>query len=142
MGNGVIYKCKKCKYENYIRYGVGMREYPSYYSENNFRNLIQQSLKDTIGNIDELLDFIGLENANLDKGYGADVYVCDKCKYVQNRFNFSLSSGTKKFFPVYKCPYCNSILRVRGERNYLVNKIKCCKCGGEDFEEGIYYDFD
>ncbi len=141
MGEAISYICKKCKKENTILYGIGFLDSPSYYDNNNFKNLINRSIEENIQNIDKLKNFVTLKDVHLRDGYGNDAYICPNCKTIANKFRYELVSNNKIFIPKYKCKYCGNTLRLKKENEEF--NIICVRCGSKDFEEStIYADWD
>lgn len=141
MGTGFIHICKKCNKENSIYYGVGMQDFPSHYTDDNFKNLIDLGRQQNLYNINKLLEFIKLKNVNLKDNYEHYAYICNNCRIIYNKFRYTLLSENKVFYPKYKCDYCNNFLRIKQENEDY--KMKCKNCGSEDFKkETLYMNWD
>ena len=137
MGTGLIHICKKCNKENPIYYGVGMQDFPSHYTDDNFKNLIELGKQEKLYNINKLLEFIKLNNVIIEDNYEHYAYICDNCHIIHNKFRYTLISGNKVFYPKYKCDYCGKLLRKK--KNNEDYKLKCKYCGSEEFQKQTLY---
>ena len=133
MGYGVGYICQKCKHEKDFLCGVGFNDFG--YQDNNFKKLIEIGKKEQLQNINQLLNFIKLENVYLKSDYKHDVYVCTKCKNLHNKFRYTLISNNNRFIPKYKCNYCGNNLKIKKEQENF--NITCDNCGSTKFEEEL-----
>ena len=141
MGQGFGYICKKCKNQKDILYGIGFLGYKEFYKEDKFKNLIDIAKEEKLNNLSDLIDFIKITNVDIKDGYGYDAYICPNCKRIDNKFRYSLFVDDKTFVPKYSCKYCGCDLRVKKEKEDF--KLKCDKCGCEDFEkEAFIIDWD
>ena len=138
MGNGFIKTCKKCNTENSIYYGVGMMDWPEYYTKDKYKNLIKLGEEEKLYNMDKLLQFVNLEKVSLKDNYGHDAYICNNCHLIHNKFRYTLvSANNKVFHPKYKCDYCGKFLRLKKKSEDY--KMKCKNCGSEEFKKETMY---
>lgn len=133
MGEGIGYICKKCKKEKQILYGIGFFGYKQYYTEDNFKNLINIAREENLYNYNDFIEFINLKNVDINENYGYDAYICPKCKNIDNKFRYILFNQDKNFIPKYSCKFCDGILRIKKKNEDY--KLKCDNCGCEEFEK-------
>lgn len=129
MGMGSILECPKCKKEYQLCLGNGWISFQEKHLFN-FKddgNVIDRSKYDKISNLNELHEFLKLENVRANKDFKNDYYYCDKCKSFEIKFYYYLKSGNKIFRPKYKCERCGSILNHTRKKNIEYHHY-CSEC--------------
>ena len=133
MGIGFGYTCKKCGTRKNLFYGIGFLGYKEHYINNNFEELIDLGKQDKIRNIERLQEFVKQKNVDMKDGFGNDEYICTKCKCMDVKFRYTLTSDEKRFYPKYSCKYCGGSLKQKKIDDDF--KLKCDECGSEEFEQ-------
>lgn len=133
MGEGVGYFCKKCKAEKSMMYGIGFLGVKEFYTEKNFKELLEIGKNRNIKNYKKMVEFIKQKNVDMKDSYGNVEYICEECGITDMRFKFTLYTENRRFYPIYECSYCKGKLRQRKSKDPF--KLKCDKCGSTEFEE-------
>lgn len=143
MGSSYEIECMECDYNKFFKVGIGMLYSPdflreSFISENFITGLIRT--KKTNEYIKDLL----IRKNGVITDYGHKIYTCGKCNEFYERFYLSIDYGDASYRVQYKCSKCKRKLEEvehiedveRGDREILLEKYCCPKCGKRSLIEG------
>ncbi|MBO4641066.1 MAG: hypothetical protein J5710_15065 [Treponema sp.] len=146
MGNGIIYKCKKCNEEYDFYYGVGTLYFAS-------RDKLEKEVKD--GKYGEELKQRFEEKPSFHISAEQELYVCPNCHVPKNDFNLSVVEGdgfsdvNNIFFQyVHKCPKCKiemisyKLSGIDTKSTKYPKDLRCSKCNGKLKKKDGYFLWD
>lgn len=124
MEKNIKIMCPECDHEETFK--IGMSFLDSKYNllstkkENCILNRIEEQDKTKVLSIMK-------HGGELDDGYGYELYYCNNCHYVYNKYSFCIGIGKDKYTSSYTCPVCTMKLEKLDKTKMIDYKCKHCK---------------
>jgi hypothetical protein len=137
MGFGYTVKCKRCKYKETYYLGAGMEDdfYTIYKAQHESFFFKRKGLK----TIRELVQYY---NGYLEETPGYELFMCKRCKRIQEKLYFRIIHDNGIYAPAYQCRCGLPLLPLSLDGG--LGGIPCPKCGRlsltEDHECDILWD--
>ena len=124
--------CSLCKHEEEFKIGTSFLD--SKYNllnkkkDNCILNMIEEQDKNKVLSIMK-------HGGELESNYGYDLYYCNNCHYIYNKYSFCIKIGNDQYKASYTCPVCS--LKLEKVKKNVMISYKCNHCKKESM---IYLD--
>ncbi len=130
MANGMIVKCRSCRYEKSFHLGWGTL-YPA--------------LSDVVGNLslrkkNEVLDILNNRNGET-RSYHYDLYICPRCSTFHRLLYVELGYDSGRVYKtVYECPECEYPFEPLAlEDASVIDGFPCPRCKKRALRHHLIY---